>query len=123
MPTLLALTLGDCSTAARRTQIGPSLTFHPPNFDDIHPYGPLSDEALLEGIAYGNENVLALVYRRYGGVAYSLAVRIVGDLHGAEAVVQESFLILWRMAHSLNIRRGNALRAIPGPRADQRKAI
>ena len=68
----------------------------------------MSDDALLEGIAYGNENALALLYQRYGGLAYSLAMRIVGDLHGAEDVVQESFLKVWRMANSFNIRRGSA---------------
>ena len=68
----------------------------------------MSDEALLEGIAYGNENDLALLYQRYGGLAYSLAVRIVGDLHGAEDVVQESFLNVWRMANSFNTKRGSA---------------
>lgn len=68
----------------------------------------MSDEALLEGIACGNENALALLYQRYGGLAYSLAMRIVGDLHGAEDVVQESFLNVWRMAGSFNIRRGSA---------------
>ena len=68
----------------------------------------MSDEALLEGIAYGNEEALALLYQRYGGLAYSLAVRIVGDLHGAEDVVQESFLNIWRMANSFNLRRGSA---------------
>lgn len=67
-----------------------------------------SDEALLEGIAYGNENALALLYQRYGSIAYSLAVRIVGDLHGAEDVVQESFLNVWRMASSFKIGRGSA---------------
>ena len=68
----------------------------------------MSDEALLEGIAYGNETALALLYQRYGGLTYSLAVRIVGDLHAAEDVVQESFLNIWRMAHSFNVRRGSA---------------
>ena len=68
----------------------------------------MSDEALLEGIAHGNESALTLLYQRYGGLAYSLAVRIVGDLHGAEDVVQESFLNVWRMANSFTIRRGSA---------------
>ena len=60
----------------------------------------MSDEALLEGIAYGNENALSLLYQRYGGLACPLAVRIVGDLHGAEDVAQESFLNVWRRANS-----------------------
>lgn len=58
----------------------------------------MSGEALLEGIAYGNENALALLYQRYVGLAYSLTVGTVGDLHGAEDVVQKSFLNVWRMA-------------------------
>ena len=72
------------------------------------PIETMSDETLLEGISYGNENALAQLYQRYGGLAYSLAVRIVGDLHGAEDVVQESFLNVWRMANTFNLRRGSA---------------
>ncbi len=59
--------LGDCSTAARRRQIGPSLTFHPPTLTIPLPMGTMSYEALLVGIAYGNENALALLTRRQPG--------------------------------------------------------
>ena len=37
--------------------------------DVLHVYDTKSDEALLEGlIAYGNENALALLYQRCGGI-------------------------------------------------------
>ena len=85
-----------------------SPTFHSPTATLRMSMDTMSDEAHLEGIAYGNENALALLYQRFGGLAYSLAARIVGDLHGTEEVVQESFLNVWRKANSFNLLRGSA---------------
>ncbi len=67
-----------------------------------------TDEIMLQQIAVGDENALALLYDRYGRSAYSLAYRILGDAHSAEDVVQEAFLNVWRMAGSFSHRRGEA---------------
>jgi RNA polymerase sigma-70 factor (ECF subfamily) len=56
----------------------------------------LSDEGLAALLARGDEQALALLYDRYGRVAYSLARRIVRDGALAEDVVQEAFMTLWR---------------------------
>ena len=93
------------AAARRRKRFATRSTFPSQNVTLRMPMDTMSDEALLEGIAYGNESALALLYQHCEGLAHSLAVRMVGDLHGAEDVVQESFLNLWRMANSLNIRR------------------
>lgn len=68
----------------------------------------LGDEQLLQRIARGDSNALALLYDRYGRLAYSLAYRILGDVPSAEDAVQEAFLNIWRMAPSFDGQRGSA---------------
>ncbi|MBI2872460.1 MAG: sigma-70 family RNA polymerase sigma factor [Chloroflexi bacterium] len=67
-----------------------------------------TDEVLLQCVAMQDEQAFASLYDRYGRLAFSLAYRILGDRAGAEDVVQEAFLNLWRMARSFDARRGNA---------------
>ncbi|MDP9246735.1 MAG: sigma-70 family RNA polymerase sigma factor [Candidatus Dormibacteraeota bacterium] len=47
------------------------------------------------------------LYRRYGTLAYSLAVRILGDPGRAEDVVQDSFMRVWTYAGSFDAGRGS----------------
>lgn len=64
------------------------------------------DEALIERVKSRDEGAFALIYDRYERLAYSLARRILGDDIGAEDVVQEVFLDVWRRAESFDARRG-----------------
>ena len=66
------------------------------------------DKFLLEQVALGDENAFALLYDRYGRSAYSLAYRILKNVQGAEDVVQDVFLNVWRLAGSFDARRGSA---------------
>jgi RNA polymerase sigma-70 factor (ECF subfamily) len=68
----------------------------------------VADDALLHLIVQGNEDALAALYDRYGKLAYSLAYRMLGDTHGAEDVVQEAFINVWRKANSYVAKRGTA---------------
>jgi len=43
----------------------------------------------------GDESALEALYARYGGLLYTLALRIVGDRELAREVVQDSFLRSW----------------------------
>lgn len=68
----------------------------------------VADDALLHLIVQGNEDALAELYDRYGKLAYSLAYRMLGDAHGAEDVVQEAFINIWRKAGLYVAKRGTA---------------
>lgn len=65
-----------------------------------------SDEALLAGIATGDEPSARAFVRRYQQRVFGLAVAIVGDRHGAEDVAQDAFLRIWRHAGAFDARRG-----------------
>ncbi len=74
--------------------------------------GSLTDDALVARMAAGGEEALACFeafYDRHHRSAFALAYRIMNSDHAlAEDVVQESFLALWRYAHSFKPERGNA---------------
>ena len=66
-----------------------------------------SDEALLAAIRDRDERAIAILYDRYGGFAFGLAYRIVGERNAAEDVVQDAFLSVWRRAVSFEVGRGS----------------
>lgn len=66
-----------------------------------------SDEALLTAIGRGDQPALAVLYDRYGGLAYGLAYRVLGDRGAAEDVVQGAFLSVWRRASRFGVGRGS----------------
>jgi RNA polymerase sigma-70 factor (ECF subfamily) len=67
----------------------------------------LSDPDLAACLAAGNQDALAELYDRYGRLAYSVALRILGDPGRAEDVVQDAFLKLWNNAAQFDVERGS----------------
>ncbi len=67
----------------------------------------LTDRALVERMAGGNERALGELYDRHGGMAYSLALAIVGERADAEEVVADSFGQAWRTAERFDPARGS----------------
>jgi RNA polymerase sigma-70 factor, ECF subfamily len=67
----------------------------------------LADEDLMPLLAEQDADAFEVFYDRHGGAAYSLAYRIVGDRSGAEDVVQEAFLSLWRSGARYERTRGS----------------
>ncbi|MDE3201851.1 MAG: sigma-70 family RNA polymerase sigma factor [Acidobacteriota bacterium] len=55
-----------------------------------------SDVALLESVAAGQQQAMATLFDRYGGMVYSVALRVLNDTGRAEDLMQEVFLQLWR---------------------------
>lgn len=56
----------------------------------------LADEDLMPLIAAADAAAFEVLYERHGGVAFSLAYRMVGRRSQAEDVVQEAFISIWR---------------------------
>ncbi len=69
-------------------------------------YSKLDDTALVALVARRNEGALSALYDRYSRLAFSLAVRIVGDQALAEEITIDSFVNVWQAAGSFSAERG-----------------
>jgi RNA polymerase sigma factor (sigma-70 family) len=67
----------------------------------------ISDEALLSGMAAGDEQAGMVFVRRYQHRLYGLAIGIVRDASLAEDVAQEAFIRIFRHAAVFDARRGS----------------
>jgi len=68
------------------------------------------DELLILRIRDRDEGALSALYVRYADILYGLALRIVRNPEIAEEVVQETFMRVWRGAHTFQ-GNSNGLRA------------
>lgn len=69
--------------------------------------GGVPDLELAEQVMAGEGRGLELLYDRYGALAYSFSMRILGDTGLAEDVVQDVFLRLWMSGHRFDSARGS----------------
>jgi RNA polymerase sigma-70 factor (ECF subfamily) len=67
--------------------------------------GP-ADAELLDRMRDGDESALEALYARYGGLIYTLALRIVGDPELAREVLQDTFLRSWDGREAYDPERG-----------------
>jgi RNA polymerase sigma-70 factor (ECF subfamily) len=67
----------------------------------------LSDDALLAGVALGDEHAALTFVRRYQRRLYGLALSILGDEGAAEDVAQEAFVRILRHAGAFDARRAS----------------
>ncbi len=67
----------------------------------------VSDEALVAGLASGDEEAASAFVRRFQRRVFGLALTIVGDRRAAEDIAQEAFLRAWRHAGAFDARRGS----------------
>ncbi|MDX6594713.1 MAG: hypothetical protein QOI72_95 [Solirubrobacterales bacterium] len=67
----------------------------------------LADEELMPLIGKKDPEAFEVFYDRHGGVAYSLAYRIVGEKGAAEDVTQEAFISIWRSGVRFDRARGS----------------
>jgi RNA polymerase sigma-70 factor (ECF subfamily) len=58
-------------------------------------------------MAAGSQDALAQLYDRYSGLAYGIALRVLGDPGRAEDAVQEAFLNVWNRAGAFDPARGS----------------
>ncbi len=67
----------------------------------------LDDGLLLEHIAQGEQNAMAIIFSRYSKVVYSVSLRVLRDTGAAEDVLQEIFMQIWRKPASFRSTRGS----------------
>jgi len=67
----------------------------------------LADEELMPLIGEKNPDAFEVFYDRHGGVAFSLAYRILGERGAAEDVTQEAFISIWRSGARYDAARGS----------------
>ncbi len=68
--------------------------------------GP-DDRALLERVQQRDSSAMAVVFDRYSGMAYSIALRVLDSPAHAEDVVQDVFFQIWRNPRSFAPERGS----------------
>lgn len=64
-----------------------------------------SDRMLIDEIMRHNDAALGELYDRYAGTLYSLAMRMLGDPAGAQAVTRDTFTQVWNGADTFDPRR------------------
>ena len=62
----------------------------------------VGDESLVRRVAEGDERALAELYDRYSRPVYATGVKLLGDVHLAEELVQDAFTNVWRGAQSFD---------------------
>lgn len=65
------------------------------------------DMTLVAGVRRGDEDALRQVYERYGGLVYSVALRLVGEAGLAQEVTQDVFVRCWERARAFDPSRGS----------------
>lgn len=68
----------------------------------------LEDDDVFQVMRRGSLSALAILYKRYGGAVYRLALRILGNCQEAEDLTQDIFLEFWRQ-QTYNPDRGTVL--------------
>ena len=66
-----------------------------------------TEAALVQAIAGGSHEALAVLYDRHADAVYATASRLTSDRQVAEEVVQETFLALWNRAESFDPAAGS----------------
>lgn len=65
------------------------------------------DEELVRQVAQGNERALSMLYDRYSRPVYATGVRLLGDTHLAEDLVQDVFTNAWKAAATFDPTRAS----------------
>ena len=66
-----------------------------------------ADDLLLTRVKGNDQTAMTELFDRYGGMVYSVALRVLNDPGQAEDVMQEIFFQFWRNPHSFKEGRGS----------------
>lgn len=69
--------------------------------------GAADDQSLLEGVRLKDQKAMAALFDRYGGMVYSVALRVLKDPSYAEDIMQEVFFQVWQNPQAFEPRRGS----------------
>jgi RNA polymerase sigma factor (sigma-70 family) len=73
----------------------------------VHSLEDARDRDLARRVRQKDEDAFLQLFRRYGPIARSLALRVIRQPFMAEEIVQEAFLVLWRDPGSFREERGS----------------
>jgi RNA polymerase sigma-70 factor (ECF subfamily) len=59
-------------------------------------HAELSDAELIDRLRAGKQKALGILYDRYGGLVYTIALRILAQADEAEDLTQDVFLTFWK---------------------------
>src|SRR5450755_5142105 len=68
---------------------------------------PGDEMRLVARIRAGDQHAMSELYDRYSKVVYAVALRVLQDVAGAEDVLQDIFLQLWRNPDAFDASRGS----------------
>lgn len=68
---------------------------------------PAGDELLMGRVRAREQDAMAELFDRYGGLVYSIALRILKDPGQAEDVMQDTFFMVWQNPNSFVQMRGS----------------
>lgn len=77
----------------------------PTGSGDIPDAGARDDARLLAAIAREDQHALATLYRRHGGLIYSLLFRMLENEMEAQEIMQDTFVHIWRNAGRFDLDR------------------
>src|ERR671913_1195335 len=67
----------------------------------------MGDEELVGWVTQGDDRALSELYDRYSRPVYATGIRLLGDAHLAEELVQDAFTNVWRRALSFDASRAS----------------
>jgi RNA polymerase sigma factor (sigma-70 family) len=70
------------------------------------PVGQLPEKSLLAAVCSGDEEAAVALVRRFQHRVYGVALAVLGDVHLAEDVAQQTFERVWRSGATFDPRRG-----------------
>ncbi len=68
---------------------------------------PETDSALLHGVVSGDDKAMVTLFDRHSPLVYAVALRVLGDPSGAEDIVQDTFLRIWRKPPAIEAQTGS----------------
>jgi RNA polymerase sigma-70 factor, ECF subfamily len=66
-----------------------------------------TDNETVTRLRHGEVDAIATIYDLYGGLAFSVALRVLGDRQKAEDVTQEAFVNLWKHSKDFDQSKGS----------------